>query len=57
MFEIRDYTAVVVGGELAAGDDAADVRWVPSAEVVTLDATGQLAPGLLAALRSWAAMD
>ena len=57
IFEIKDYTAVVTGGDLAAGDDAADVRWVSPAEVATLDASGQLAPGLLAALHSWAALD
>jgi len=57
IFEIRDYKAAVVTGELAAGDDAADARWVPPAEVTSLDASGQLAPGLLTALRSWGALD
>jgi 8-oxo-dGTP diphosphatase len=51
--EIRDYSAVVVSGELAAGDDAADARWVTPAEVAALDASGKLTPGLLTALRSW----
>jgi len=53
VIEIRDYTAAVIGGDLAAGDDAADARWVTPAEVAALDASGQLTPGLLTALRSW----
>jgi 8-oxo-dGTP diphosphatase len=53
--EIRDYTAVLVGGELAAGDDAADARWVTPDQLVALDAHGELTPGLLTALRSWGA--
>jgi ADP-ribose pyrophosphatase YjhB (NUDIX family) len=57
IFDIRDYTAAVVGGELAAGDDAADVRWVTPAELASLDASGKLTPDLLIALRSWGALD
>ena len=53
VIEIRDYVAVVTAGELAAGDDAADVRWVTSAEAEALDADGKLTGGLLDALRSW----
>ncbi|MBW8481340.1 NUDIX hydrolase [Actinomadura parmotrematis] len=49
VFEIHDYAATVAGGALRAGDDAADARWVPLAEVAALPT----APGLLAALRSW----
>ena len=52
-FEIRDYAAVVTGGTLTAGDDAADVRWASPAELDRMEATAQLSPGLLAALRSW----
>ena len=33
MLDIRDYLAVVTGGELAAGDDAADARWSAPAEL------------------------
>jgi len=55
VIEIRDYGAVVVSGELAAGDDAADARWVTPADIAALDATGQLTSGLLTALRSWGA--
>jgi len=51
--DIRDYSVVLTGGELAAGDDADDARWVTAAEAAELDATGQLTDGLLAVLRSW----
>ena len=30
VFDIHDYAATVSGGLLAAGDDAADARWVRS---------------------------
>jgi len=53
VFEIRDYAALVTGGRLAAGDDAADTRWVTPAQAAALDAAGQLTDGLVAALRSW----
>jgi 8-oxo-dGTP diphosphatase len=46
---IRDYTAIVTGGSLAAGDDAADVRWVSVADLASLPLT----PGLVEALTSW----
>jgi len=55
IIDVRDYYAVVVGGQLAAGDDAADARWVTPAGAAALDAGGQLTPGLLTALRSWGA--
>ena len=32
-FSLVDFLCEVVGGELRAGDDAADVRWVPIKEV------------------------
>jgi 8-oxo-dGTP diphosphatase len=51
--DIRDYLAFVAGGELAAGDDAADARWVTPQEAAALDAAGQLTDGLVAALSSW----
>jgi 8-oxo-dGTP diphosphatase len=56
IIEIRDYEAVVTGGELAAGDDAADARWVTPAQAAALEADGKLTGGLLAALRSWGVM-
>jgi 8-oxo-dGTP diphosphatase len=46
---IRDYTAEVTGGSLAAGDDAADARWVSAAELPSLPLTS----GLVEALTSW----
>jgi 8-oxo-dGTP diphosphatase len=49
VLDIRDYLATVAGGSLAAGDDAADARWV---EVCDLDRL-PLAEGLLDALRTW----
>ena len=45
-FRVQDFSAVVVGGELQAGDDAADVRWVADDELAVLSVT----PGLLEAL-------
>ena len=51
--DIRDYLAVVTGGELAAGDDAADARWVPAAQVALMDARGELTSGLTEALAQW----
>ncbi len=41
VIDIRDYIAAVTGGELAAGDDAAGIRWVTSAEAAALDAGRQ----------------
>ncbi|MEO3782229.1 NUDIX domain-containing protein [Actinocorallia sp. B10E7] len=48
-FEVHDYLCTVTGGHLEAGDDAADVRWVPLAEVGGLPVTA----GLLETLSSW----
>jgi 8-oxo-dGTP diphosphatase len=53
VYEIRDYAALITGGELAAGDDAADSRWVTPADAAAMDAAGQLTTGLMSALRSW----
>jgi 8-oxo-dGTP diphosphatase len=47
--EIRDYAATVIGGSLAAGDDAADVAWVSVAGLNDLPLT----EGLLEALTAW----
>ncbi|MFC4058280.1 NUDIX domain-containing protein [Planomonospora corallina] len=49
VYEIRDYLAEVTGGELAAGDDAADARWFALGELPRLPLT----PGLLEALTGW----
>jgi 8-oxo-dGTP diphosphatase len=48
-YDVHDYRAEAVGGTLRAGDDAADVRWVPLPELDALPLT----PGLSTALRSW----
>ncbi len=53
---IRDYRCFVAGGELQAGDDAADARWVTPAEMADLDAAAQLTGGLADVLRSWGAL-
>jgi ADP-ribose pyrophosphatase YjhB (NUDIX family) len=47
--DIRDYAVTVTGGELAAGDDAADARWVSPADLAGLPVTG----GLVEALTGW----
>jgi 8-oxo-dGTP diphosphatase len=48
VIDVRDYLAEVTGGALAAGDDAADARWVAAAELDSLPLTSGLA-GYLAA--------
>ena len=45
---VRDYLAVVTGGELAAGDDAADAAWVSAADLARLPLTEGLAEFLAA---------
>ena len=49
VLDIRDYAATVTGGTLAAGDDAADARWVAAADVARL----ALTTGLADALTAW----
>lgn len=44
---IHDFAATVTGGTLQAGDDAADARWWPAADVASLETS----PGLLDELR------
>jgi 8-oxo-dGTP diphosphatase len=48
VIDVSDYLAVVTGGELAAGDDAADVRWVAAADMAGLPLTSGLAEYLTA---------
>lgn len=48
-YEIHDYACAVTGGTLAAGDDAADARWVTETELRAL----RCAPGLVETLRDW----
>ena len=45
-FRVQDFAAVVVGGQLRAGDDADDARWADDEELSALPLT----PGLLDAL-------
>ncbi|WP_327089573.1 NUDIX domain-containing protein [Nonomuraea sp. NBC_01738] len=52
IYDIRDYHATVLGGRLAPGDDAADARWCPPAELVRLSLT----EGLLDTLEGWQAL-
>jgi 8-oxo-dGTP diphosphatase len=49
IFDIRDYAVTVSGGELTAGDDAADARWVSPADLARLPVTA----GLVEALSDW----
>lgn len=49
VYVIRDLACRVVGGALAAGDDADEVRWVTRGELQTLPTTD----GLLEALTAW----
>ena len=51
-YRVHDFAATVVGGRLAAGDDASDVRWCTAEEVSLLD----LSTGLLDELRRMGAM-
>ena len=48
VIHVGDYLAVVTGGDLAAGDDADDARWVTAADMEGLPLTEGLA-GYLAA--------
>jgi 8-oxo-dGTP diphosphatase len=50
---IRDYEAVVTGGDLAAGDDADDARWVSPRDFGGLPLTS----GLLEALYAWGVLE
>jgi 8-oxo-dGTP diphosphatase len=43
VYEVHDFAATVVGGDLAFGDDAADARWVAPAELDDLPLTADLA--------------
>jgi 8-oxo-dGTP diphosphatase len=53
--DIRDYRAFLTQGsaEAAAGDDAADVRWVSDAQATAMDERGEVTSGLLTTLRAW----
>ncbi|HEY7008269.1 MAG TPA: NUDIX domain-containing protein [Jatrophihabitantaceae bacterium] len=49
VYDIEDFVCAARGGTLAAADDAADARWVSSAELGALP----LAPLLYETLRDW----
>jgi ADP-ribose pyrophosphatase YjhB (NUDIX family) len=42
VYDITDYVCEVVGGELQAGDDADEVRWVTRAQLAELTLVDQL---------------
>lgn len=48
-YDVRDYACAVTGGQLRAGHDATDVRWVHRAELVVLDTM----PDLVNTLELW----
>jgi len=48
-YVIADYACTILGGTLAAGDDAAEVRWVHQPDLAAL----ALTDGLLETLRGW----
>jgi 8-oxo-dGTP diphosphatase len=52
MYRIHDYLVDVIGGVEQAGDDAAEVAWVPLDRLADRDLTD----GLLDALRGWAVL-
>jgi len=49
VYDIYDYAAEVVSGQLRAATDAADARWVDGDELGALECS----PGLVDQLRSW----
>jgi mutator protein MutT len=49
VYEIYDYACLLVSGELVAGTDAADARWVAPADLSGL----RCAPELVDTLRDW----
>jgi len=49
VYDVVDFRCTVVGGQLRAGDDAAEVRWV----ALTSVADWPTSPGLAAALIRW----
>jgi 8-oxo-dGTP diphosphatase len=53
VYEIYDYSADPVGGDLRAGTDATDVRWVTTDDLQSL----RCSPGLLETLSTWGQLD
>lgn len=52
-YVIRDFIVTPTVGELAAGDDALDARWVPLADLGDWDTS----KGLVEALEAWGLLD
>ena len=46
VFDIYDYAASISGGQLVAGDDAADARWIDPGDIGQLSLTSGLAETL-----------
>lgn len=46
LYEVHSFRAVVLGGELVAGDDASDARWVPLDELDSYPLTSNLKESL-----------
>jgi ADP-ribose pyrophosphatase YjhB (NUDIX family) len=57
VFVIHDYLCTVEHGTVRAGSDAADVRWVGSAEFAALDQEGALVDRLAETLWDWGVLD
>ncbi|RJK98419.1 NUDIX domain-containing protein [Vallicoccus soli] len=53
VYDVRDHACTLAGGALRAGDDAAEARFVPVADLPGLD----LVDGLLGHLTAWGALD
>lgn len=49
VIDISDYAATIIAGRLTPGDDAADARWVDTAELESMAITD----GLVEALTEW----
>ncbi|HVK25539.1 MAG TPA: NUDIX domain-containing protein [Actinokineospora sp.] len=53
VYVIYDYACTVTGGDIQAGDDATDARFVDHATFATLEAGNELADLLAPTLREW----
>ncbi len=53
VYSIADFAVEIVDGDLRAGDDAADARWVAPAELGSFPLTD----GLVGALTGWGVLD
>lgn len=53
VFDIRDYAASVIGGDLRSGDDATEATWVDPDEVAHLETP----PGFIDTLTRWGVLE